>query len=276
MNYKELIDEGVKLKFEENPIFWSVEADLQFWLARKIHENLDGKSVVAELSDFENRSTYNVSYKEFLDNSLAEKSEGKEIKRVVTEVTFANEKKNTDRRKFDIGVLKNKDVEIILESGTKNYRSKDFEALFELKFVKNDHYYQLFNGQNGETKYRGMRDFWKSNRENSEEKVKTEVKKVIEDHIKDIEKDKDCWKDDYNLLKDIYKLEKYDMEERHVILLSNYDIFYSRDENSNDGLTDYRKDKERINRIVGKEIRSYIKQKAQERGINFHYYTPHS
>lgn len=275
MNYKDLIGEEIKQKFEGNPLFWSVEPDLQFWLAHKIHENLEKKSVAAEVADFESRSTYNVGYKEFLDDIVAEKSEGKEIKRVITEVTFADKKKNSDRRKFDIGVLKDKAVEIILNGGTKNYRSEDFEALFELKFVKNDHYYQLFNGQNGETDYSGMRDFWKKNRGKDKEKVENEVNKVIEDHVKGVGKDKGGWKDDYNLLKDIYKLQEYNTQ-RHVILLSNYDIFYSRDASSNEELTDHRKNKERINRIVGKEIHSYIEQKAEEQGINFHYYTPHS
>ena len=276
MNFKNLIDKDIRQKFEDSPLFWSVESDIQFWLAHRIHDKLGEEWATAEVAGFENRSTYNISYKEFLDDTIAEKSEGKEIKRVITEVTFADKKENSDRRKFDLGVLNQGSVKVVLNNGTKNYREQDFDALFELKFVKNDHYYQLLNGENGKNNdHDKMTTFWDKMEDKDESDIKKAVERIIADHSESIEDDKSGWRDDYNLLKDVYKLEKKDnIDNRAIILLSNYDIFYDRDETSKKHLTKNKSNRERVNRIVGKKLHNFIEKKAKERGIDLYYFTP--
>lgn len=265
MDYSEILD-SLEDKFKNKPVFWSVEPDLGFWLAHQIYNSLEQSDTEARVIFPDKESNHRVQYKSFLDEEIQSESRGKDVKRVVTEVTFVDRNgDSSDRRKFDIGVAKEDQLDIVMNNGTKNYRQGDFDALFELKYVKNDHYYRLFAGETGDEE-RSMTDFRKDMRDKEEEEIRKCVKEIINTK---------GWKDDYNLLKDVGKLEEFDVDNKFIVLLSNYDFLYEFNKTSEE-MSETKKEDERVYRIIGNTLKSHIEEKAQQdAGIELYYFTPY-
>jgi hypothetical protein len=261
MDYDSLIsgehnEDSLEQVFKEKPHFWSVEHDVQFWLSQRIMDELDEEEIKAEIVFPGGKSSYRVQYKsDELDEALADKADGEEVKRVVNEVTLKENDGDTNRDKFDIGVLKDQEVKIFFENGTKKYREEDFEALFELKFIKNDHYYKLFAG---DVRENSMTDLVNN----------FEDRKLNLDEIKTIVADLSKKSDDYGFLKDIENLNDSSVEEAHFILLSNYDILYER-KNQNH----LERNKEKVYRKIGLEVFEILRDKS--RSTKSHYLQPY-
>jgi len=258
----------LKENFEDKPVFWSVEHDLGFWLAYQIYDSLEQPDTEARVVFPEKDDNHRVKYKSFLDEEIQSGSRGKYVKRVVTEVTFVDSNgDSSDRRKFDIGVAKENQMSIVMNNGTKNYRQEDFDALFELKYVKNDHYYKLFAGENGDEE-KSMTEFRKNMRDKEEEEIQKRIREIIKP------KNNEDWEDDYKLLKDVGKLNDFDVDNKFIVLLSNYDFLYEFNKKSEE-MSETKEKDERVYRIIGNTVKSHIEEKARDAGIEFYYFTPY-
>lgn len=256
MDYHEIIEKEVRNRFKENPSFWSVEADIQNWLAHKLMEELECDQTKIDIIFPEGESSYRVQYKsEELDEEIQSRVRDSEkpVKRVINELTLVTNDETKNREKFDIGVAKNGLVKVEMVNGTKKYREEDLEALFELKYIKNDHYYKLFAG---EIEDQSMSNFI-SNTEDIKNRVKSLVSSLDEET------------DDYGFIKDIENLDSTDVEDKHFILVSNYDILYQREKQQSDP-----KKKEKVYKIIGEKMREELENRAGE--TKLHYVHPYS
>ena len=257
MDYPNLIQQEIRNRFKDNPSFWSVEADVQNWLSHKLLEELDNSDCKLEIVFPDGESSHRIQYKsEELDEEIQKrvKDSDNPEKRVINELTLVGNKDTKNREKFDIGVMKNNQIKIEMENGTKKYREQDLEALFELKFIKNDHYYKLFAG---DIEDQNMSDF-------------TSTDGNIEDRVDEIVSRLDEETDDYGFIKDIRNLDSTDVDNTHFILISNYDILYQRKEQQ---YTDS-KHKEDVYRAIGERVKEELENRSK--GTNIHYIHPYS
>jgi hypothetical protein len=127
MNYENTV-ENLQSEFEENPLNFFVEAELQARLKQLIQQEISGETKIADTKNFPGTE----KHREFTDKALETDS----INRTHLEVKTSQEGGNIDLCVFQ------QEASVEMSGGTKVFDAEDLEAAFELKFVKNLDYAQ--------------------------------------------------------------------------------------------------------------------------------------
>lgn len=127
MDYEAAISQ-LQSEFEENPLDFFVEAELQARLQEILKEQVSGKTKVTETENEPGTQ----KHRDYTDAAL----ETDYINRVHLEVKTEQEGGNIDLCIFG------EEASVSMSSGTKNFDAEDLEAAVELKFVKNLDYAQ--------------------------------------------------------------------------------------------------------------------------------------
>lgn len=127
MNYENTV-ENLQSEFEENPLNFFVEAELQSRLKQLIQQKISGETEITDTKNFPGTE----KHREYTDKALETDS----IDRTHLEVKTAQEGGNIDLCVFQ------QEASVEMSGGTKVFDAEDLEATFELKFVKNLDYAQ--------------------------------------------------------------------------------------------------------------------------------------
>jgi hypothetical protein len=127
MNYENTV-ENLQSEFEENPLNFFVEAELQARLKQLIQQEISRETEIADTENFPGTE----KHREYTDKALETDS----IDRTHLEVKTDQEGGNIDLCVFQ------QEASVEMSGGTKVFDAEDLEAAFELKFVKNLDYAQ--------------------------------------------------------------------------------------------------------------------------------------
>jgi hypothetical protein len=126
-NYENTVD-NLQSEFEENPLNFFVEAELQARLKQLIQQEISRETEIADTENFPGTE----KHREYTDKALETDS----IDRTHLEVKTDQEGGNIDLCVFQ------QEASVEMSGGTKVFDAEDLEAAFELKFVKNLDYAQ--------------------------------------------------------------------------------------------------------------------------------------
>lgn len=132
--------------FQAQPADFLVEAELAFDLKRRINAVLPPATLTGTHDDGLAREDV-PNHSAYADSII----DTERFRRAHCEVS-GTDFGLSSQEKFDLVVFK-PDVHVVLEGGTKRFRTSDVQTIVELKFIKNTHYLRPDSGQ-----YHGIRD----------------------------------------------------------------------------------------------------------------------
>jgi len=220
-------------QFCDNPGNYVTEADLQFQLVNSLLNNIDRSTV-----DLTPQLNPTSEYKQPYLDEIADRLDANGFSPVHTEMSFDK------NERFDVGVISSTRPEIQWDGGSKKFETDDVEALFELKFVKNQKYPPTNTG------------FEPSNEQNKDYTQKELREKIDWDHIAN------SIKSDAEALG-----RRPSVNYRAVIVFSNYNYYHYRP-------TEEEVDWDQLYKKLGDAAWSELACTAYDNGVDVLYVTP--